>query len=40
MNRDGKIDMLEKLNPKGQVISREYDLDFDGKKDVTKEVSF
>ena len=34
MNRDSKIDMLEKLNSNGQVVAREYDFNFDGIRDL------
>ena len=30
MNRDSKIDMIEKLDEDNQVVSREYDFSFDG----------
>ena len=34
MNRDSKIDMLEKINSNGQVVAREYDFNFDGIRDL------
>ena len=36
MNRDSKIDMIEKLDEDNQVVSREYDFSFDGLRNYSR----
>ena len=36
MNRDSKIDMIEKLGEDNQVVSREYDFSFDGLRNYSR----
>jgi hypothetical protein len=35
MNRDGHIDYMEILGPRGEVLTTHADLDFDGRVDKT-----